>query len=117
MTNWSIGVKIDLPTRIEADEATDAEAVRLTGDLSAAIAEFAEALPGWWFSVGFCGVSRDASCGPDYSRNRNRLVLDAFDDGFHADLDDPKATLADALRCVTKQAKEALVRAAQESAR
>lgn len=73
-------------------------------DLSEAMTEFRAALPGWWFSLGECSVSADASCGPD------RCGVDAyllkqllFDGGFHADLDQP-ATLAEALRDVTQQA-------------
>lgn len=94
---------------------TAAEAVQLAGDLPAAIAEFAEALPGWWFSIGFCGVSRHASAAPDYSRISDRAVLDAFDEGFHADLCEPDSTLADALRNVTAQAVQAKA-ALQETA-
>jgi hypothetical protein len=33
-------------------------------DLIAAIQEFEAALPGWWWSIGSCGLTRDASCGP-----------------------------------------------------
>jgi hypothetical protein len=33
-------------------------------DLFAAIQEFEAALPGWWWSIGSCGLTRDASCGP-----------------------------------------------------
>jgi hypothetical protein len=32
--------------------------------LETAIAEFKAKLPGWWFSLGECQVSADASCGP-----------------------------------------------------
>lgn len=71
-----------------------------TGDLTTAIAEFHAMLPGWWFSVGSCHVSADASCAPDSAGRDYALLKDAkFDSGFHADLH-PPATLADALRRV-----------------
>ena len=31
------------------------------------IGEFQSALPGWWFSVGTCSLTQDASCGPDHT--------------------------------------------------
>ena len=77
----------------------------VAGDLEAAIAEFRKALPGWWFTVGYCSLSRDASCGPD------GRVLDPyptqFDSGFHYDDTDPDSTLASSLRDVMRQALEA----------
>jgi len=77
--------------------------------LEAAIADFKVALPGWWFSVGECQVSADASCGPTRESEHIGLVsVDRrFDDGFHADLPQP-ATMADALRDVQTQAIAAL---------
>jgi hypothetical protein len=44
-------------------------------DLAAAIREFETALPGWWWSVGSCSLTRDASCGP-----RALCAPDCFDD-------------------------------------
>lgn len=75
-----------------------------TGDLTAAISEFHAMLPGWWFSVGSCHVSADASCAPD-SAGRDWHLLDfkKYDDGFHVDLH-PPATMADALRQVMHMA-------------
>lgn len=74
--------------------------------LAVAIAEFEAALPGWWFSVGACSVSRDASCAPDRTGpDAELLEIRHFDDGFHADLRD--GTLADALRYVMREALEA----------
>lgn len=73
-------------------------------DLAAAIGEFSTALPGWWFSVGDCSVSADASCGPDRNGVDRELLKDrSFDNGFHADLPKP-ASLAEALRAVTTEA-------------
>lgn len=77
-------------------------------DLPAAIAEFKAEFPGWWYSVCECQVSCDASCAPTnespdlalIERDRN------FDSGFHADLRQP-STLAEALRDVMAQAREA----------
>lgn len=74
-----------------------------------AITEFKQALPGWWFTVGECQVSADASCGPTRESPHIELIKfdRAFDDGFHADLPQP-ATMADALRDVQEQALEAI---------
>ena len=81
--------------------------------LEQAIAEFKEALPGWWFTVGECQVSADASCGPTRESLSIELIAKdrRFDDGFHADLPQP-STLADALRDVQGQALTALARIA-----
>ena len=82
-------------------------------DLANAIADFERALPGWWWSIGSCHVSRDASCGPDRVGPDAHLLSDRlFDEGFHADLRGD-ATVADALRDVMRQALEA--RAAEAS--
>lgn len=77
------------------------------GDLPEAIAEFRAALPGWWFSVGSCSVSRDASCGPDRAFV-GEPMLTLFDSGFHCDDHEPGSTLAGSLRDVTEQALEAI---------
>lgn len=77
------------------------------GDLEAAIAEFRAALPGWWFSVGSCSLSRDASCGPDRA-HCDQATLIAFDDGFHHDDTDAGSTLASSLRLVTAAAVAAV---------
>lgn len=79
--------------------------------LESAITDFKAALPGYWFSVGECQVSADASCGPTTeSADINLIKLDRiFDDGFHADLPQP-ATMADALRDVMQQALSARAR-------
>lgn len=73
------------------------------GDLPAAIAYFNSMLPGWWFSVGACHVSADASCAPDSAgcdAGLLRIEGGFFDSGFDVDLL-PPATMADALRRVT----------------
>lgn len=76
--------------------------------LEQAIANFKAALPGWWFTIGECSVSADASCGPDRNGRDLRFLADRrFDDGFHADLPQP-ATMAEALADVTEQARAAL---------
>lgn len=78
-------------------------------NLEQAIAEFKATLPGWWFSVGECQVSCDASCAP--TQESLHVVLaesgNPFDCGFHADLCQP-STLAEALRNVMAQALIAL---------
>lgn len=77
--------------------------------LEAAIAEFKAALPGWWFTVGECQVSADASCAPTReSMDIDLIPLNAlFDGGFHADLPQPD-TMANALRTVMREALAAL---------
>jgi hypothetical protein len=54
-----------------------------------------------------CGVSRDASCGPDYLRNEDQLELEVFDSGFHFDDIADGSTVASSLRNVMRQAMEA----------
>ena len=78
-------------------------AEKQTGDLVAAIAHFNSKLPGWWFSVGACHVSADATVAPDTAGIDGRLfhtgnekVTKFFDSGFDVDLL-PPATMADAL--------------------
>lgn len=77
--------------------------------LEGAIADFKATLPGWWYSVGECQVSCDASCGPTReSADIERIGSDArFDEGFHIDLPQP-SSLADALRAVMAEALDAL---------
>lgn len=71
------------------------------GDLPEAIAEFHRALPGWWFSVGLCHVTADATVAPDRAGcDADLLKLKLFDEGISADLL-PPATMADALRVAT----------------
>ena len=78
-------------------------------DLEAAIAEFKAALPGWWFSVGECQLSCDASCAPTTESPHIGLIPmnRAFDSGFHVDLPQP-STLAEALRHVLGRAQAAI---------
>jgi len=80
-------------------------------DLQAAIIEFEKALPGWWYSLGICSVSRDASCAPDIAGpDADLLEIRKFDCGFHCDDRRPHSTMADALRNVMAQALEAKAR-------
>jgi hypothetical protein len=78
---------------------TDTEALAL------AINDFEAALPGWWWSIGVCSLTRDASCAPDIAGpDAYLLKLEdrTFDEGFHCD--DPNGTLASSLRNVMAQA-------------
>src|SRR3954466_2387719 len=81
-------------------------------DLQTAIMEVEKALPGWWYSLGICSVSRDASCGPDIAGPDATLAQQVrkFDAGFHCDDHHPDSTMADALRNVMTQALEAKAR-------
>lgn len=71
-------------------------------DLCAAIREFKNALPGWWFTLGECSFTRDASCGPDMAGPDKHLCeVGEFNDGFHCD---DFGSLADSLRDVMRLA-------------
>lgn len=82
--------------------------------LASQIEAFRAALPGWWFTIGECQVSADASCAPSRESEHIMLIpLDRrFDDGFHADLPQP-ATMAEALADVQAQALEAIALVAE----
>jgi hypothetical protein len=83
-------------------------------DLQTAITEFENALPGWWYTLGICSVSRDASCGPDpEGPDTGLLALRKFDSGFHCDDHHPDSTMADALRNVMAQALDAKARVSE----
>ena len=82
-------------------------------DLVHAISEFERRLPGWWFTIGYCSVSTDASCGPDRNgpdadllEAERHLPADqrVFDDGFHCDDSSADATCARSLRTVMNEA-------------
>jgi len=79
--------------------ASEAELLACEHDLERAIRQFRHCLPGWWFSVGECDISCDASIAPMKASPDIALIPHdrRFDDGFHVDLPQP-ATLADALR-------------------
>lgn len=78
-----------------------------TGDFAAAVREFEEKLPGFWWSVGQCSVGAHASCAVDGHGDQARLldgieVGDPLDSGFHVDT--RGGTPAEALRGVMLQA-------------
>jgi hypothetical protein len=80
------------------------------GQLAFAIARFKRDLPGWWYSVGECERTCDASCAPTRESPHIALIQrpgDPFDDGFHVDLDQP-STLAEALDTVREMALDAI---------
>jgi hypothetical protein len=71
-----------------------------TADLVVAIERIERELPGWWWSVGACHVSSDASVwttgrasvGPDMRGPLNWIVDDPVcDAGFHCDLQQPSS--------------------------
>lgn len=79
-------------------------------DLEATIAKFKAILPGWWYSLGECQVSCDASCSPT-SLSPDIALIDRderFNSGFHADLKQP-SSLAKALSTVLAEAIAAKV--------
>ena len=68
-----------------------------TKGLSDAIEKLYRELPGWWFSLGNCSVSADATVGPDRNGpDCDLLQIARFDEGINGSLPHP-ATLADAL--------------------
>jgi hypothetical protein len=77
--------------------------------LAEAVREFEAALPGWWWSVGACSVSRDASCGPDRQGPDADLLTDRLFDGFHHD--DDFGSVAASLRAVMAVALAARAKA------
>lgn len=78
-------------------------------DLAEAIRLFELRLPGWWWSVGACSVSRDASCDPDRNGpDAHLLEIKEFDEGFHHD--DLRGDVAGSLRIVMNKALEAKAR-------
>ena len=88
--------------------------VATSADLQTAIMEFEKQLPGWWYTLGICSVSRDASCGPDPNGpDASLLKIRKFDCGFHCDDHDPDRTMACALRNVMAQALEAKARVSE----
>lgn len=84
------------------------EAEPCENGLIEAIQEFRAALPGYWYSLGECEISCDASCAPTALSPDLALTGQdkRFDDGFHCDVPQP-STLADALRDVMAQALDA----------
>lgn len=77
----------------------------MTVTLDEAIAKFRAELPGWWWTIGDCSVSADASCGPDRNGpDADLLQWKVFDDGFHCDMCQP-ASPVDSLLDVLEQGK------------
>lgn len=78
-----------------------------TKGLILAIERLYEELPGWWFSLGNCHVSADATIGPDRSgADKHLLQIKEFDDGIDGSVLHP-ATLAEALHRAIDLAHEA----------
>ena len=76
--------------------------------LAVAIERLERELPGWWWSVGACHVSADASIGPDHKGPAAHLLRDKiFDDGFHNDIPQP-SSCAEALNSCIDDAMHAL---------
>jgi hypothetical protein len=115
---------------VQADASADASSEKFTQPvewqpenlpaLFDAVRRLERELPGWWWSVGACHVSADASIGPinrpwahasigpDSGGPSEHLLEDRmFDGGFHCDLRQP-ATCAHALNGAIDMALAAL---------
>jgi len=75
------------------------------------IARFRRELPGWWYSLGECQVSCDASCAPTSESKDIELIPqdDRFNSGFHVDVPQP-SKLSSALLIVLHAALGAKAR-------
>jgi hypothetical protein len=72
-----------------------------------ALEAFKTEFPGWWWKVGECHVSCDATISPDrYGPDEDLMAHRFFDDGFSVDLRQP-STVADALLAAMKIARNA----------
>jgi len=72
-----------------------------------ALEAFKAEFPGWWWKVGECYVSCDATISPDrYGLDEDLMAHRFFDDGFSVDLRQP-STIADALLAAMKIARNA----------
>lgn len=60
------------------------------------IAQFRQKLPNYWYTVGECQVSCDASCGPTSCSDDVKLIPqdERFNSGFHVDVPQPSTTSA-----------------------
>ena len=68
-------------------------------------------LPGWWWKVGECHVSCDATIAPEKGGpDDDLLTFREFDEGFDCDLRQP-STVSEALLAVIDIAKEERTRA------
>lgn len=77
-----------------------------TAGLAEAIERLYRELPGWWFTVGNCHVSADATVGPDSDGpDADLLEFREMSDGVDGDLLHP-ATLADALNRAIDEGKK-----------
>lgn len=83
------------------------------GGIEKIIAKFKQELPGWWYSLGECQISCDASCAPT-SESRDISLIpqdDRFNSGFHVDVPQP-SKLSSALLIVLHAALAAKARCA-----
>lgn len=80
-------------------------------DLESAIAAFKAEFPGWYYMLGECQVSCDATIAPTTDSEDIALIPmdERFDSGFSVDLRQP-STLAQALLHVALEARDAKVK-------
>jgi hypothetical protein len=74
-------------------------------DFARAVAEFEQALPDFWWSVGMCALGAHASCAVDGKSPMSARVVggEPLDTGFHCDTQNGES-VAYALRNVMAQA-------------
>lgn len=67
-----------------------------------ALQQFRNLHPTWWYTIGFCDMSRDFSCAPQARSPEEPLIEpnNIWDNGFHCD---HTGTLADAIFNVIEQ--------------
>ena len=71
-----------------------------------ALQQFRNLHPTWWYTIGFCDLSRDFSCAPQKRSPEEPLIQprNCWDNGFHCD---HEGNLADAIFDVIEQIKKA----------
>lgn len=81
------------------------------------IARFRRELPNWWYSLGECQVSCDASCGPTSESEDIALIPqdERFNSGFHVDVPQP-SKLSSALLILIYSALAAKARCSGDKA-
>jgi hypothetical protein len=73
-----------------------------------ALSKFQSKYPTWWFSIGWCDLTRDFSCAPQSNSPEIKYIKhsgDCWDAGFHCD---SQGSVSDAIYDVMEQIESAL---------